>query len=184
MNLKLSLIKLPRRSSSCLRCQELLCGEKECYSVLIQDDEIAHAEAIQRKDYCEPCWLNLRHIENTLVRNVYWKSTIAPKKNFLTPTKNRDLFALQLLKNGAENQSPTIAGEVLKSEELFCLALYLIRKRQLIVRKEIQDGEDTFMLLEICESGELLAVRKINLDNLDLPTLQRTISERLSMAHV
>jgi hypothetical protein len=171
MNLKTSFIQLPRRSGSCHKCQEPLCGGSECYSLLTQSiDDSNQEELLQRQDFCLLCW-KLSAIE----RGVYWKSTIEPKQLPNPKTASKNAHALQLFRKSVENQ--------LSSEEVFCLALYLIRKKLVQIRKEISEEGNPYLLLEILESGELLAIRKIDLNHLDLASLQKSIASHLSVSY-
>ncbi len=178
MNLKAALIQLPRRSDSCQKCQARFERGNDYYSLLIGDDLVASKNpTLVRQDFCLSCW-QLSSKENTdIPSGSYWKSTIPQRKSTpLTAQLKREESALHLLKSAMHaNKSQNDLTDV----EVFFLALYLARRRTLTFRHEIDQGGTPFQLFEITETEELLALKKVNFDQVDLHILQKTLALKL-----
>lgn len=174
MTLKVLQTQIPRRSPSCLQCQESSFRGNECHTLLSPAAaEKGESSAMQRRDFCKTCWGQQQRPLSSVEKEIYWKSNVAAKP--ISPTLSRDKRALQLFSDNA-----TAEPQEISLEELYCLTLYLLRQRLIIQRQEIVENGEPLLLLEIAESSEMRCIRKIALDKLDLPTLQKSLATRLA----
>ncbi len=151
-------IDIPRRAPLCALGNEPLQEGAVYYSVLEAD--------LQRRDYCSLCWEKVDH------QNPFWKSKVLPK----AASQKRQLvdfsrYAFILLKEALSSGN---------ADEAFVLALYLARKRQLILRNEIERGGERFFLYEVAETEEMLAVKRLDLSTLQAEQVQDALSKKFS----
>lgn len=178
MNLKASLIQLPRRSDSCHQCQDRFERGNDYYSLLCSDElNSSKKEALCRKDFCLLCWQKDSQEVSRNQTGSYWKSTI-PKKSVVpeVPLKREEL-ALSLLKSAVGTSK---LDTDLSDVEIFFLALFLARRRILIFRNEIDQSGEKFQVFEVAETEELLALKKVDLRAVDLLSLQKILALKLS----
>lgn len=152
---------IPKRTLSCQHCRNVFKSEQTYYSALIED---ANESAI-RFDYCEECWTSSQPQERT----VSWKGKIPASLARKENDQARLEKALELFRGYAHSASEQEMGQE------FILALYLERKKQVVLRKDMA-GQ---LLYEVLENGEMISISKQNLENLDIPTLQGVLSARL-----
>lgn len=176
MHFKAALIQLPRPSKACLQCQAGFSVGLEYFSVVHGDDftpSKTKANPLQRSDFCLACWDKLRSENSTQALGACWKTRVATTKEPLPKAQKRVEIALELL------QGANHADHDLSQAEIFFLALYLARQRQLLYRKEIEKEGERYQLFEIVETEEILAVKKIDLRHVDLNQLQMSLATRL-----
>lgn len=144
---------IPRRNVRCSGCQQLFNPEQNyCSSILEQVDG-----AIIRQDHCMDC-----KPEKTTC-DVAWQGKIPSSATSLVNEAARCEKALELLRNFTHSEDPE------EKNQAFVLALYLERRKQIVLRKEIWEGTKVATLLyEYLETGEMLHVPKVALDKLDL----------------
>ena len=65
--------------------------------------------------------------------------------------------------------------------ETLLLALYLVRKRVLTFRKDYVEGGQVFGLYEINSTEEMIAVKKVPLQSLDLTAIKLSIASKLTV---
>lgn len=150
-------IEIPRRARTCAKQGEELKGGTQYVSLLEYDDK----GNCLRKDFCEPCWA----VEESK-EGIYWKSQV-PLKNQM-PNMKREERALELLKE-------CLAGDD-RLPEAFVLSLLLTRTRHLVLRQEIQEGEELLQFYEVKATEEMLVVRKMKLD----PKLTEEVKKKLA----
>ena len=142
----------------------------EFYSALVESEEKG---LYQRYDYCAPCWslLNVQKLYPKLVS--HWKSRVPAKKLVDELPKQRDARVLALLKDAIlQNQSP---------DEAFVLALYLARKRLIVLRQEmaLPNGGGAASLYEVLETEEMLCVPRLQLSELQVGKIQQSLASQL-----
>ena len=156
--------EIPRRSRECLSCGIPFKPEMNYVSAVAEQ-----GEGWERKDFCLKCW------ESSDSRregsSTYWKATV-PKKTKKEISIERETRALQLLKEAVANEQQT--------GEAYILALFLVRRRWLILRKEMtQENDQTLGLYEIPTTEEIIPVRKIDLNTIEIETIQKQIAQKL-----
>lgn len=164
-------MEIPRRSHQCVKGQELLAPDVEYFSVLLENGE----GSLQRQDYCSACWQASRTLESFSHVKGYWKARVASKKdNFeLAHALSRDEKAFQLLKHALSANSEDAF------EEAFVLALYLARRRLIILRQKIRhDNGSEIYLYEVTATEEMLAVKKIELSSIKIEKIQLQLAAK------
>jgi hypothetical protein len=161
--MNVAFLELPRRSLACRQCTKSLADEEYC---------ISRYEEGTRCDYCCTCWQLEESHTHTESSPYIWKTRI-PKKDPGQPAYLRkETKALAYLKEiiGCEN----------KSQEQYFLSLYLMRKKILNLKKEIDNQDQPYHLFEVVETGEMLPIPKIPLSQLDSKEVQKELATRLS----
>lgn len=162
-------IQIPRRSKVCMLGQEVFSPGMEYFSLLIENK----AEGIERQDFCAVCWNKLSEETEKKTAKKHWKSKVPDKKQVIVPL-NRDEHILSLLKNSLEGTTQE------DLEMSFVLALYLARKRFMVLRKEIKQENKTIMqFYEIPETEEMIPVQRIELSTLQIEQIQLQIAKNL-----
>ncbi len=178
MNLKASLIQLPRRSDACQQCQERFARGNDYYSLLFSDELTpSKTEALARRDFCLPCWQKESQESSKALTGSYWKSTIPKKIAHPEMPLKREEMALSLLRSSMGTSKPETE---LSDIEIFFLALFLARRRALIFRNEIDRSGVKYQVFEIAETEELLALKKVDVREVDLATLQKALALKLT----
>jgi hypothetical protein len=161
-------IEIPKRSSCCVKGGESLNPGSDYYSVLIKGDEEG---VYQRQDYCVNCWSQAEQVPSG--RSV-WKSRVPIKKEGSELPKQRDARALYLLKELLTNQiTPTANAEA------FVLALYLARRRLIVLRREVErEGQPPLSIYEVLETEEMVCVPKLSLSQLHVEQIQAELAKK------
>jgi hypothetical protein len=135
----------------CSKGQEPFVPGAACYSILLETPQ-----GWQRQDLCEKCWLELQteHLSSP-IRNT-WKTQIPRKLPIAELPKHKEERALALLKLAIQQDS------LEDREEAFFLALYLMRKKILCFRQEIDQFGEKILLYEIAATEEIIPVKKVN----------------------
>lgn len=164
-------IDIPKRHSQCSHAEEKLIPGEEMYSAIFEEEE-----SFARKDYCSQCWAELRN--DTAIRDAVttWKSLVPDKKGAKEIFLDRDDKALALLNQFAVSEKQE------EIEQAMILALYLSRKRKLYQRKEMADDKGGVTLLfEVAQTQEIIAVKKVDLQAINLDAIQKLIAWHLKM---
>lgn len=161
-------LEIPKRSAQCAHQGERLLPGMEIYSLLIEEGKEQH---IARRDFCSACWSQIRtaQCEHPSARG-YWKSTIEKRK--ATEGSSRVERALALLRTLQQAAEP-------QETEIFVLCLFLSHARQLALRQEFQKEGCTYHLYEIVRKEEFLTVKVINLSQVQIEALQKSLAEQL-----
>lgn len=178
--MNLTFLELPRRSPACGQCGQSLPGQFQGQfqgqppGKLQEEEEFcySHCEDGKRRDYCTSCWD--KDFKNNFAAHstlYFWKTRL-PKKNATKAPMRKELRALEYLKE--------IIGCESKEEEQFFLSLFLMRKKMLFFRKEIEEEGRTYQLFEAVTTGELLPIRKLPLSKLDHARVQKEIAMQLN----
>lgn len=157
--------EIPHRSRSCARGQEILAPETPYFSVLTTDE----AGRYTRHDYCSTCWEKERQEAPLPPEAAHWKGIIPKKAQKKQDTWEMGERALQLLRECIDQK------DLLKRQEAFALGLYLQRMKRAVARQDVVEDNETFMLLEILETGEMLSVPQMILSPSEVDTLQTRI---------
>lgn len=164
-------IEIPKRSSCCSKGGEPFTPGSDYYSVLLRNDG---EEAYYRHDYCSACWEHNKTSLSQKGKNSAWKSKVPAKKELSELPKQRDARALYLLKEVLANrESPTAHAEA------FILALYLARRRLIVLRREFeQPAKPTLCVYEIIETEEMIGVPKMALSDLHVGQIQADLAKK------
>lgn len=163
-------IEIPKRGIACKERGEPFVPGMGYYSLLINDPE----EGFSRHDFCLECWQKKSIDEQQGRDRVFWHSVIPSSKEvYKDCCSERDQQIHQLFHGTSQSEWQGPA-------ERFILALYLQRKKKLILRREWKDEEGrTFLLYEIPESEEMLPIEKVPLSTIDIQNIQANIAEKL-----
>lgn len=161
-------IEIPRRSSYCARGGETLVPSMEYYSILLENPE----NGFHRHDFCPNCWENSAKLDFLPKSVSSWKSIVMEKKEKFIP-QNRDEKILYLLKEALTQEYED------KHVEVFILALYLARRKKLLLRQELQREDGIFNLYEIADTEEMLCVKKFNLAQIQVEKIQLQLAKKL-----
>jgi len=168
MAIKLSfVIEVPKRNQTCMLGSESFTPGMAYCSLLIKNEETSE---FQRLDYCLKCWEKEGKIPDGDVS--YWKSKVPQEKmkESAIPGTHEEK-ALELFKQAVlENVD----------DDAFILALWLVRKKKLILRHCFHDqsGQEIY-LYEDLATEETFSVRKIALSNEKVLELQARLAKSL-----
>lgn len=167
-------MEIPRRSQHCAKGQEQFIAESEYFSVLLENGQ----GDLLRQDFCAVCWQASNALEGFSRVKGYWKAKIASKKDNSEgqPILSRDEKAFQLLKEALSINSEDCL------EEAFVLALYLARRRLIILRQKIRhDNGSEIYLYEVSATEEMLGIKKIELSNLKIEKIQLQLAAKFKL---
>ena len=156
-------IEIPRRSATCFKGGETFKAGDPYYSLVKEEEK----EKLLREDYCLACWEKASINKEALT---VWKGKV-PKKHEKKQPVDRNLKALELLKEALAKDTPD------SHQEAFVLALYLVRFRQIVLRKELKNS---LSLYEVIETEEMLTVPKLKLTSAQTKDLQERIAKKLN----
>ena len=163
-------IEIPRRSQFCAERQEKFEPGMDFYSALWDGE---NESSYLRKDFCPACWECFLQGQSFDTMRSYWKSKIPLKKEESPLPKQRDERALYLLKEalskgGADDQA-----------EAFILALFLARRRLVLLRQEFtRDNGLVKMVYEVPTTEEMLCVQKFALSDLQIEKIQLELAKK------
>lgn len=161
-------LEIPKRSAQCAHQGERLLPGMDIYSLLVEEGE---EKRLARRDFCSACWTQVRdnQCEQPSARG-YWKSKIEKRK--AVEGSSRVERALILLRNLLQFSEPPEA-------EIFVLCLFLSHARQIALRQEFQKDGFTYHLYEILRKEEFITIKGINLSQIQIDTLQKSLAEQL-----
>jgi hypothetical protein len=159
-------IEIPRRSSCCVKGGEKLYPGMDYYSLLQEE-----GKTFLRKDFCLHCWEEPQKGEQLMT---YWRSKVQVKESQIPSSAPKHLKALSLLKEMCKEPAS------IEENELFILALYLARAKQLILRKEWEQEGQVYYLYEIVESEEIVTIKKVDLSLLNIENIQQKLAQKLN----
>lgn len=163
-------IEIPRRNRTCNKAEEPLAPGTIYYSILVEE-----GKGYQRQDFCKSCWEKEMREEWVPKASGHWKAQVPAKKNSDAASQKKEERALDLLKEALANK---VEEEM---AEAFILALYLARRKWLILREEIkQSKEHSLLVYEVSETEEMIAVpRPKSLSQIQVGTIQAKLVEKL-----
>lgn len=160
-------LEIPRHCNNCLDCQASLLPGSTYFSALVKTT---------RFDYCYNCWHDSSKNIQTQSSSCHWKGNIPYRKTAISPPQTKQQRALEHLKTALQVPTPENCHEAL------LLALYLVRKRFLVFRRDFLDETgDNYSLFEVIETEEMLPIKKVPLTNINLGSLQASIAEKLKI---
>lgn len=164
-------IEIPKRSPKCMQGNEPLMPEMEYYSILLSDKE----KSYQRYDFCSHCWENFAKTKFHNTFKIAWKAKIATKNEIEDlSNQTRDEKAFYLLKNALQNPNQEDWAEI------FILALYLARRKILLLRQELsQEDGSTFCIYEVAATEEMLSIKRKSFNGIDISEIQSKIAQKL-----
>jgi hypothetical protein len=161
-------LEIPKRSAQCAHQGERLLPGMEIYSLLVEEET---TQKIARRDFCSTCWKEAGKSqgEQPTARG-YWKSKIEKRKAAEGSSRvERALILLRQLQLSPEPQEA----------EIFVLCLFLSHARQLALRQEFQKEGVSYYLYEILRKEEFLTVKVVNLSQIQIETLQKSLADQL-----
>lgn len=125
-------------------------------------------EELQREDLCTDCWKAHKS------ERPYWKTKVPESK----PTA-RDLFLSR--DERALSWFRALVAEAQESDlgKRYVLALYLVRRKKLVLRKEIKRKEKLYHIYENPQSDEAFTLLVPELSVLEVSSLQKEIADYL-----
>lgn len=161
-------LEIPKRQAQCAHQGERLLPGMDIYSLLIEEGK---EMCLARRDFCSACWTQIKAVqsEQPSARG-YWKSKIEKRK--APEGSSRVERALILLRNLLQLPEPPEA-------EIFVLCLFLSHARQIALRQEIQKEGFTYSLYEILHKEEFITIKVINLSQIQIESLQKSLAEQL-----
>lgn len=161
-------IDIPKRHTQCSHAKEELVPGNDMYSAIFEDEQV-----FSREDYCSQCWTHLQKEAKVHEAITHWKSVVPEKKEIREIYLDRDDKALALLKKFSHSEN------VDEIHQAMILALYLSRRRKLYQRKEETNDGEVVIIYEIPQQQEFVVVRKIDLQTIDVPKIQKMIATNL-----
>lgn len=156
-------LQIPKRAVSCQSCLNPFKHEQVIDSFLTEMNL-----TWVRLDYCNSC-----AIEKTLNLNpklMQWKS------KYIEITKFKAEAATHIALNLLMDEEQT------SLEEKFILALYLVRKKVLVVRKEKLENFSNQLIYENLQTGEWISLPCFNLLDLSLKTVYASLAKKLNLS--
>jgi hypothetical protein len=139
----------------------------EYESILVEDEE--NKSSLTRHDYCKNCW-DLSPKDKITTQ---WRGKTQNKKIPISDSQDKSARAMELLRFDL-----TCDGFELENE-VFILALFLARKRQLILRQELPKEGFLYFLYEAPATGEIFTVKKVDLSQLQIEEIQQKLAKKL-----
>lgn len=166
-----SQVEIPKRGGVCQKGGEAFSPGMEYCSALYHDME----NGVLRRDYCLECWKSHAELEAQSITT--WRSIVVaalPEKDDYSKLK-RDSRIQTLLKASSDKEEDLA--------ERFILALYLQRRKKLILRSEISNElNQPILLYEDPETEEMIPIQKVSLARLEIDKLQQKIAGKLNGA--
>lgn len=160
-------LQIPKRNSRCFKGGEPLIPGMEYYSLLLEEKE---NQKVIRQDFCSVCWHDA-NIKGNVSNQSYWQSRIEHKLNE-PQSQSKVAKALSLLRK--------MLTEPNNEPELFVMALFLARARQLVLRREFEENGCQYYLYEVARLDEFVTIKKIELSLLETATIQHSLSQKLN----
>lgn len=159
-------INIPKRSVVCTSHKERFLPGDEFFSFLVEEKN----GQTRREDFCKECWKKKQEKEALDLSFFYWKSILEEKKETKTTTKVA--LALKVFLE-------MIADPLSDSYQLFFLALFLQRSKQIALRKELNKEGILYHLYEVLETEQFVTVQTVDVSKIDLRVLQEDLSRKL-----
>lgn len=163
-------IDIPKRKNSCSQQGEELIPGMEYYSVLKEEGE----GVFSRSDYCPSCWQKQEEREKQSAYT-YWKSKVLRSKERDQLPSDRNERALVLLKEALDGE------EEEQKKEAFVLCLYLAYQRYIALRQQVEEEGCVYSFYEVLATEEMLRVPKINVNQLQVETIQKSLASKLKV---
>lgn len=157
MNISILQTEIPRRSNSCQKCLAAF-SQGDFYCSIL--------EQTSRQDFCISCWKEME----LSPASCFWKAAVPKRKEIISISQTKITSVIELLK-AALDTNPA---------EALLLALYLVRKRALTFRRDYSEGDQVYGLYEVNATEEMIAVRKIPLNSIDLTSVKISIASKLN----
>ena len=151
--------EVPKRKQKCFVGQEAFEAGMEYYSQLSEGEN----GKLNRQDFCLSCWEQWKQ-QGSDQHESYWRSKVLEEKKRAPIDRNER--ALDLLKEALQKDD---------KEEAFILALYLSRNRRLAMRSQ----DERWVIYEILDTEEMLAVPKIELSALQIEKVKGSLVPKL-----
>lgn len=158
-------LEIPRRGQLCAVGNEILSPGSDYYSALIEDPE---EQRFQRQDFCLSCWEGKK---NHAFKS-YWKAKVPFKQEPSEKEGSQDERVLAMLRESLSDTSTNGRANA------FILALYLARKKLLILRQELQQGDQLISIYELVATEEMLSVPKVSVSFQEIQRIQTELTKK------
>lgn len=159
-------INIPKRSPICTTHKERFLPGEEFFSFLVEEKK----GQIQREDVCKECWNKKQANELLSPPFFYWKSILEEKKEKKLTTRV-ELALKTFLEMAADSLSDP--------HQLFFLALFLQRSKQIALRKEWNQEGILYHLYEVLQTEQFVTVQTINMAKIDVEQIQKDLAAKL-----
>jgi hypothetical protein len=155
--------EIPRRLNQCHKCGVAFSGGDGYSSQL--------TAAAARQDFCIPCFTTVAAAPATS----QWKGTVPIKQTVAAAAVplNKQQRLLELLKATIDEQPA----------EALLLALYLVRKKALLLRRDRVEAGCSYSMFEVAATAEIIAIRKTSLSQLDDTLLKESLAAKLATVY-
>lgn len=166
---------IPKRGPCCSKGGEAFHPGTEYHSILLETSQNRY----QRQDFCSVCWDSCTREEILHLAKSHWKAQV------IVSAKQNDKALLPKQEHVTDEQILLLLKTTLASEkdedhaEAFVLALYLARKKILILRQQFDQEAQTIFLYEIASTEEMLPIKKIPLSELQTAAIQQRLAAKL-----
>lgn len=161
-------VEIPRRARVCAAGEHSL-GPGDAYaSVLIEGKK----GELVRHDYCIACWEEGAEARWKEAGQSCWRGVVPQKEKRQLP-EDQSERALVLFKEALAEE-----GEA-KAAEAFILALFLVRKKAIALRKELKREGKRIQIYEILSTEEMVQVERFDLASLPVTGIQSRIASQL-----
>lgn len=163
-------IEIPKRAHVCAKGGEALEAGMEYYSVITGETE---ENKFSRQDFCLDCWKNMASEFLKTARSC-WKSMVPQKFKEIALPKAREERIFHLFRELSKSSM------LEEQAEAFVLALYLARKKKLVMRQQMQRTEEIIQVYEAVENEEIFCIKKFPLSALETEKIQLALAKKIN----
>lgn len=162
---------IPKRATNCVVCEKafeagntVVSRIREGKNIYIREDALACCEEALKNKEPDHSW-------------IYWQSIIPKKEKIDLTPKTKIERAFNLLEEWQKIQDKSLIQE----QAQYLLVLYLVRKKQLFLKKEQADKQQEIVkqLYERPENGEVFLIPRPELSEQTVAKIQDFIAKRL-----
>jgi len=162
-------MEVPKRERFCLNCKTAFKADMSYISSVNSESY----DCWQRQDFCKACWEEGALQKPLSVAS--WRSEVPKRQEELDLELEKNEQALGLLLNFYDGKNPGITAE-----EAFFLALYLVRKKILIVKNTIKTKALSRSSFLVKKTGQELLLSPIAWKSIDPLAMQKRLEAILT----
>lgn len=160
-------VRIPRRSRKCCSCSLMFTPGTEYASLLSE----GHKEGeYERADYCLRCWGEQLSDRS----RTYWKGKVPKRKAIAEDPEEHYLEVFEFLHEEIEKNTREA------DQSAFLLSLYLLRKKKIALRQEMDREDGVYQIYEILSTEEMFSVKKQTLSEERLLSIQQELQNRFA----
>lgn len=164
------LYEIPKPSQTCFHGKEPLAGLDYC-SALFENQQ---GSGFYRQDYCLKCWEIFTKDPSFLEIKSHWKAKMPAKKEQTKVPAGHYAKIIDVLQLLMTLDTPEAFSQA------YLLTLYLVRKRQLTFRQEIQIQGKPSVIYEVNATQQILCIKKIDPKTLEKHVFKSQLAEILA----